>query len=165
MRLNLGCGERMIDEPDWLNVDIRKICPDTALYLRHDIRKLRGAVVADDSADEILLLDVLEHFSRPEAEGILRDCFAMLKPGSVLHIKTPVIHLLISWAISHDHENTSFRWYGGNDYPENCHKYCWAEDALLRKLTEYGFEISGIKHQEDTNIVVEAMKPWAGSKS
>lgn len=159
LRLNLGCGQKLIDDPEWLNVDSRKIIPDTAIFLRHDIRALKGNVVQEGRVAEILAYDVLEHFSLPEARQLLADCYAMLEPGGLFTIKTPEIDLLTEWANTHDAEKTAFRWYGGNDYPENCHRFCWPQAMLITELESLGFKIESIGIQEDTNIVIVAVKP------
>lgn len=157
MKLNLGCGTKMISEDGWLNVDSRKLHPDSALFLRHNILFIRDRV-KDESCDEILLSDVLEHFGKLDGEQLLRDCHAMLEPGGMLEIKTPVIGLLTEWAKTHTELETAFRWFGGNEYVENCHRWVWPEADLLDLLRSIGFKVKSKFHQEDTNLVVKAVK-------
>ena len=158
LRLNLGCGEKLIDHPEWLNVDCRKIIPESAIFLRHDLRCLRGDVVADGTVAEINASDVLEHFWLGDARQLLADWHAMLRPGGVLKIKTPEVNRLIKWARNHEADNTALRWYGGNDNPHNVHKYCWPEEKLVGELKRLGFTVKSKSYAEDTNIVLECVK-------
>lgn len=156
LRLNLGCGTKMVDEVEWMNVDVRPLHPDTALFLRHDVRDLAGKIVRDGGAAEIRAHDVLEHLSKPEAEAFIRDCRRMLAPGGILEIKTPCIRLLRRWLETHDEMETALRWYGGNDYPENCHRFVWPEAHLLHLLRESGFRVLSVNEAEDTNLLIRA---------
>lgn len=158
LRLNLGCGDKLIDDPEWLNIDCRKIIPESAIFLRHDLRTLRGNVVQDGAVLEIMANDVLEHFWLGDAKQLLADWYAMLRDGGKLTIKTPVIEKLVVWARTHDAKTTAFRWYGGNTNPHNVHKFCWPERMLLDELKALGFELVDKRYEEDTNIVVEVEK-------
>lgn len=159
MKLNLGCGEKMRDETGWLNVDIRKLTPEFAEYLRHDIRAIRE-IVEDGTIEEVALIDVLEHFGKVEAEKLVADVAAILRPGGLLTLKTPVIALLIKWANNprHDELNTALRWFGGNDYPENCHRFVWPERELRALLERNRLRIASQQYAEDTNILLECRK-------
>lgn len=158
LRLNLGCGEKMIDHPEWMNIDNRKVAPDSAIFVRHDIRHVRANIARDGSVDEIMLSDVLEHFRLDDAKKLLEDCYALLKPGGRCTIKTPVIGLLIKWAATHDEWNTALRWYGGNDYAGNTHQFCWPEKELVEFIRDLGFKIANRSYIEDTNLLLEVLK-------
>lgn len=88
MRLNLGCG-----------TDIR------AGYVNVDFRSLPGVDVvadlsafpwtfADDSADEVLMLDVLEHFPYRLTSGILVECYRVLRMNGDVVIQVPDAEIL-----------------------------------------------------------------------
>lgn len=83
MKLNLGCGR-----------DIRRG------YVNVDQRRLAGVdQVADlgnmpwpfdtESADEVLMLDFLEHFPYQKTSVILIECHRILRPGGQLLIQVP----------------------------------------------------------------------------
>ena len=158
LRLNLGCGDKMIDHPEWMNIDNRKVAPESSIFVRHDIRHVRHNIARDGAVDEIMLSDVLEHFRLDDAKALLADCYALLKPGGKCTIKTPVIGLLIRWAKNHTEWETAMRWYGGNDYPGNCHQFCWPENELLEYINGLGFKVVKKGYQEDTNLVLEVVK-------
>jgi len=161
IRLNLGCGMKFETGPEWLNVDVRKLYPGDALFWRRDLRKLDGFIKPGVVA-EIKMDDVLEHFSKPEAESVLRQVVVLLEPGGKLVIKTPAIGLLIRWAKTHDEASTAMRWYGGQDYPENVHKYVWPRAALESFLVELGLRVLSVDVVEDTNVFIVAEKPAEG---
>lgn len=158
MHVNLGCGEKMVTQSGWLNVDSRKLRPiEGAVFKRLDMRHIRD-YLKDGSVQTVRLWDSLEHVARSEAEALLRDCAAILAPGGRLEIKTPAIHLLVKWARTHDEDNTSFRWFGNQDYPENVHKYVWPMATLVDKIETFGLKVESVEEVEDTNIVVKAVK-------
>jgi glycosyltransferase involved in cell wall biosynthesis len=85
VRLNLGCGDKIL--PGYVNVDVvasragRE--PDVICDL-HDL-----TVFADDSADEIMAVHVVEHFWRWEVEAILTEWLRVLKPGGRMVLECP----------------------------------------------------------------------------
>lgn len=85
LRLNLGCGDKIL--PDYVNVDVvasrRGRKPDVLC----DLRDL--SVFADDSADEVMAIHVVEHFWRWEVEQILREWVRVLKPGGRMVLECP----------------------------------------------------------------------------
>ena len=84
-RLNLGCGDKIL--PDYINVDVaesrRSLKPDVLC----DLRKLTP--FEDDTIDEILSVDVVEHFWRWEVVDILKEWRRVLKPGGVMILECP----------------------------------------------------------------------------
>ena len=157
MHLNLGCGDKLIDEPGWLNVDCRKIRPESNCFKRLDIRKIRD-YVKDGSCLTVRLWDVVEHFRKPDAETLLADCSLLLAVGGKLLVKTPCIRLLRAWSDAHDEMTTAFRWYGGQDYPQNAHLFVWPESALIDYIRGLGLDIESVSETEDTNLVIVAVK-------
>lgn len=73
MRLNLGCGDDVRD--GYVNVDFRKT--------RSSVFPVDLSVFpwpfADDSAEEILMLDFLEHFPYAQTKQILLECHRVLR--------------------------------------------------------------------------------------
>jgi SAM-dependent methyltransferase len=134
VRLNLGCGD-----------DIKEG------YLNVDICQRRGVFVADAAslpfpdayAEEILALDLIEHFSIDAVPSVLQEWARVLRAGGQITIRTPDIERTaeifypqaksgrISWA------RLSKIIYGGQDYPSNFHhvglSYSWLESLMLKK--------------------------------
>jgi len=83
MKLNLGCG------------------PDVRMgYINVDYQDTRDGVVnidlsqlpwpfGDNSVDEILMLDLLEHFPYKFTEKVLNECWRIMKVGARIEIQVP----------------------------------------------------------------------------
>jgi SAM-dependent methyltransferase len=83
MRLNLGCGNDI--RPGYTNVDFRKTHPSV---VEMDLSKFAWDFESE-SADEILMLDFLEHFPYRSTMLILLECYRILKPDGELVIQVP----------------------------------------------------------------------------
>ena len=83
MRLNLGCGTDVRD--GYENVDFRKTHPD----VREADLSVFPWPFADGSADEIMMLDFLEHFPYRSTMKILQECSRVLKFNGTLIIQVP----------------------------------------------------------------------------
>lgn len=79
-KLNLGCGTDIME--GWVNLDIAAL---PGVDVVHDIQK-SPLPFADDSFDEILCNDVLEHV---EYAPVLKEIARILAPGGVVHIRVP----------------------------------------------------------------------------
>jgi SAM-dependent methyltransferase len=82
IRLNLGCGDDI--QPGYVNHDFSRHRPEVDVV--HDLRVLPWPW-ADDSAETIRLIDVLEHL--PDVVPIIDECWRVLRPGGVLHLRAP----------------------------------------------------------------------------
>lgn len=81
MKINLGCGPDI--KSGYVNVDLRKPCDVVC-----DLSKLPWPF-QDSSADEILMLDFLEHFPYRLTESIIQEVWRILKPGAFVDIQVP----------------------------------------------------------------------------
>jgi predicted SAM-dependent methyltransferase len=106
-KLNLGCGH--VQPAGWINVDgsnrawlasrlpqvdktlVRlgllaptEFCRDTVWA-----NLLRPFPWPDDSVEAIYMGEMLEHFTRQEADHILAQCHRVLKPGGHLRLRVP----------------------------------------------------------------------------
>jgi predicted SAM-dependent methyltransferase len=91
IRLNLGCGPDLRD--GYTNVDFR--APEQlgpGAYVHHfqqvDLSSFPWPW-EDDSVDEVMMLDFLEHFPRHRTQGILQECRRILRKGGVLVVQVP----------------------------------------------------------------------------
>jgi len=82
MKLNLGCGGDI--KPGYVNVDFRDI-PGVE---KVDLSKFPWPW-SDGQADEILMLDFLEHFGYKKTEKILNECWRILGKGGILVVQVP----------------------------------------------------------------------------
>jgi SAM-dependent methyltransferase len=80
LKLNLGCGHFIL--PGWVNVDVASL---PGVDVVHDLNKL-PLPFENESVDEILCDDVLEHLDYPP---ILKDCHRILIAGGKLRVHVP----------------------------------------------------------------------------
>jgi SAM-dependent methyltransferase len=80
--LNLGCGLRT--HPAWKNVDFISTGPGV---IAHDLNK--GIPFGDQSFDVVYHSHVLEHFPPGDGQGLMTECFRVLRPGGVVRVAVP----------------------------------------------------------------------------
>ena len=101
MKLNLGSHSKII-KGDYLNVDaldlpnVDIVCrldktPWNFYYKHNDVNEFP----LENTVDEIVMIEVLEHISWRESVNVLRECYRILKPGGKLHIQVPDIERMI----------------------------------------------------------------------
>ena len=155
VKLNLGCGEDKRE--GYTNVDIRKeVNPD----LVHDLEK--PLPFPDNSVEEIIAFDIVEHFSFHKVEEILRDWFRVLKPGGVIHIRCPDMEAIAEKVIlsgKFGWKEISWYVYGGQDYEFNYHKAGFTKRTLKELLESIGFVVEEIREDGFTNMYCRARKP------
>jgi len=82
VRLNLGCGNDV--KSGYVNVDFRDM---------HGVEKVDLSIIpwpwADSTADEILMLDFLEHFPYRKTDYLLMEAWRVLKIGGKLVVQVP----------------------------------------------------------------------------
>ncbi len=156
MRLNLGCGEDVRE--GYVNVDARATHPSVQIV---DLSKFPWPF-PDQSADEILMLDFLEHFPYAVTQTILLECYRILKPDGSVTVQVPdALHTaraMVQEGVylcnrcggdmsSYGYEKcrkcgqtrdeiseaATKRFYGGQDYPGNFHQTAFTERSLLSK--------------------------------
>jgi len=164
MRLNLGCGLDKRQAYD--NIDFRKsIKPD----LLADLEKTYLRMFKEESVDEILMKDFLEHLSWRVIEAFLRDCWRVLKRGGRVWIQTPNLEAILKRVVlDPDYKfgnlpgwkAISFWIYGEQNYPENLHKCGFTILTLKKLLKEVGFKVDEAKSNSGSNMIIRAHKPY-----
>ena len=85
VKLNLGCGDKIL--PGYINVDVASERAGNKPDVICDVRKLDK--FADNYADEIMAVHVVEHFWRWEVVDVIKEWFRVLKPGGLLILECP----------------------------------------------------------------------------
>lgn len=85
IRLNLGCGDKILD--GYINVDVAPSRAGKEPDVLCDLHRLEP--FANDEADEILAVHVVEHFWRWEVVDILKEWTRVLKPGGRMILECP----------------------------------------------------------------------------
>lgn len=174
MKINLCCG--MDYRSGYVNVDFSNLGSDSN-PIKVDLKAniLEGLPFADNSADEIIFRESLEHFNRWNGIKVLEEIYRVLDFAGVLDLTVPpakqqMMKLLLwmdrpcSWSDFIDaHERfTYWKWHddllGATHFSDgkdgDSHKTLWTPQALRAVLEHVGFSIQSI----DSNIHVKATK-------
>lgn len=87
-KLQIGCGKHFL--PGWLNADYH---PKTRDVLHLDAT--RRLPFEDAAFDYVFSEHMIEHFTFPQGQDLLRECFRVLAPGGVVRIATPDLAFLV----------------------------------------------------------------------
>lgn len=145
IRLNIGCGRKIL--PGWVNVDVeqRADIPEGARYVQSDIRKLP---FPDDYADELMAIHVVEHFYLWEIQDVMAEWRRVLKPRGKIVIECPDIIKAAFYMIKAATENkpmpynlTMWPLYGDPSHrdPLMCHKWGYTPASLINLVISAGF--------------------------
>jgi SAM-dependent methyltransferase len=180
---DLGCGARKT--PGAFGIDAS---PLPGVDLVHDLLD-RPYPLPENSADEVVLHHVLEHFTDPLP--VMEEVWRIIRPGGRVRIRTPHYSGRYAWNDpSHRRAFTSesFHYFGENDYsyytrarfrvrevrlhyfmeenlwPWPHRTFGWAVQRLLDRHPTFGerfvcFLVGGI---DELRVTLEAVKPPAG---
>lgn len=160
LKLHLGCGARKL--PGWVNID--KFDYDPADTSRtgsdYDIQAdICDLPVRDGTVDQILLVHVVEHFTRWKTIDNLRHWKSKLREGGLLLVEMPDLDKCIEWYLrgrDAPHIDTKIgpqnmgktQFYGNQwdrlDY--ETHRYVWTVSEFLRELNAAGFVVKEASH-------------------
>jgi predicted SAM-dependent methyltransferase len=85
MKLNLGCGDKILE--GYVNVDVAPSRAGRQPDVICDLHVL--APFEDRCAEEVLAVHVVEHFWRWEVVSVLREWVRVLKPGAAMILECP----------------------------------------------------------------------------
>jgi predicted SAM-dependent methyltransferase len=114
-----------------------------------EMKRYRGA-------DEILALDILEHFPREEARRVLKMWIELLRPGGMITIRCPDFRHVMT--LPQSDERTELLLYGGQDYPENFHKCGFTVATLTKLLEDNGLGVIKSQVTSAGNLEIAARK-------
>jgi len=162
VKLNLCCGADI--RLDYINIDVRKTHPKVLVM---DLEKELLTPFPDNSVDEIIARDCIEHISWRRVEDLLRDIYRVLKPGGKIFIQVPDLEAIAKKTFFNPDycffelcgwKAISFWVYGAQDYGENAHKAGFTIPTLKKLLESIGFEVEDIRNDGGTNIICIARK-------
>ena len=148
VKLNLGAGDD--HREGFVSIDLRPEADVTA-----DIRDL--SAYPDGSVDELLALDILEHFWRDDVPAVLTEWRRVLRPGGRLTLRIPNMHALARQIVRGTHVEATIRnIYGGHrwgpDGSWDAHHWGWTPQTLAPLLAEFGYRI--LSNDGRTNMTV-----------
>ena len=140
MKLNLGCGSNKIE--GWVNVDlVEEFKPD----LLHDISL--PFPYKDNSVDEILAKDILEHFDKYLRYVVFYEWARILKIGGIITIVVPNFPKVIRRYFKYSFNTFLDRIFGETMRDSEryighfgIHKYGYSEDTLKKFVQEFGLK-------------------------
>jgi len=161
IKLNLGSGG---GKEGYINVDIR---PEVNPDVLWDLEKTPYPW-EDESVEEILWIDSLEHLSWLKVEDALRECYRILMPGGKMYIQCPDMEAIARKIILRPSfefggltgwKALSFFCFGRQDPWGGVHKSGFQIWSLRKLLTDIGFEIIDIHNDGGSNILAWVKKP------
>ena len=161
IKLNLGCGGRPLK--GWINIDFfdyekNDSSRSGSVYdIKMDISSLD---VEDGTVDEILLVHVVEHFTRWSTRAMMGHYLAKLRNGGRLVVEMPDLDRCIRLYLAGNaapHMNTPLgpinmgrSQFYGNQWDQleyETHRYVWTLDEFTSELQSIGFKIVSASHE------------------
>lgn len=170
MRLNLGCGSDIRE--GYVNVDLH----ERPGVFAADLSQIPWQW-SDRSADEVMMLDFLEHFEIRKSRSIIKECARIIRPGGSLVVQVPDMEICCAAVLYQggipcnvcgkimppggDYEGclgcgtdwvdvaeaAMKRMYGGQDFVGNYHLAGFTKNSLYGLLGSCGFV--GMKFLEE----------------
>jgi len=167
MKLHLGAGTIYLK--GYMNVDSKadyyaNAAPEKELemntttfenYYKHEFCKSSGLCIidyesnienlpfGDESAEEIIMIHVLEHFQKYKYKFVLGEIYRLLKPNGFFIVGVPEIKetcKMMAEAKTEEEEEWCERLIYGTQRNQFSHHYTgFTESSLKKLLSEYGF--------------------------
>lgn len=153
VRLNIGAGEDRRD--GFLSVDLREDVADL-------VAPADRLPYADETVDEILASDILEHFPADRTRGLLDEWHRVLVPGGKLTLRVPNLLALANLLVTQPHMRVDIirNIYGGHrwgpDGAWDTHHTGWTPEMLHSELADTGFLV--LTDDGQLNNTVMAMR-------
>jgi len=150
-KLNIGCG--LDHKEGWINVDaLKELKPDVVLDI------LNPWPWNDASVDEVLVQDILEHFTYEDLQHVMTELTRVTKQGAKVTVRVPHIEKIIS-QFANDPMVRNLFLYGATDQTGvfGAHKVGFTPELLTTLFTWYGFTLKNI-NPESTNWHAEFVR-------
>ncbi len=86
--LNLGCGNRF--NSDWVNLDF---VSNSEFVKKYNL--LKGIPFPNDCFDACYHNNVLEHFSKSQAQSFIKECYRVLKKNGIIRVVVPDLESIV----------------------------------------------------------------------
>lgn len=172
VKLNLGCGDKIL--PGYVNVDVVEARAGKAPDVLCDLRELTP--FADDCADEVMSVHVVEHFWRWEVEDVLKEWVRVLKPGGKFIVECPNLQAACEAFLADPDarsapdkrgQTTMWVFYGDPQWkdPLMVHRWGYTPNSLGQLLRSVGLvdvrqEPAQYKLREPRDMRVVGFKPY-----
>jgi len=144
-RLNLGCGDKILD--GYINVDVAPSRAGKAPDVLCDLHALEP--FETHSCDEVMAIHVVEHFWRWEVVDTLREWLRVLKPGGQMILECPNLLTACEELLNNpqagvgpgpEGQRTMWVLYGDPGWrdPLMCHRWNYTPDSLRAVMEEAG---------------------------
>jgi hypothetical protein len=145
IRLNLGCGDKILD--GYINVDVAESRKGMRPDILADLKDL--SFLEDNSVDEILSVHVIEHFWRWEVDSVLQEWIRVLKPGARLVLECPNLRSACEEFLSdpdtkagpgQEGQRTMWVFYGDPQWqdPLMVHRWGYTPNSLATVMAQCG---------------------------
>ncbi len=152
MKLNVGAGDVRVE--GYLSIDLRSDVADVVAPADH-------LPYPDNSIEEILASDILEHFPATETANVLAEWHRVLIKGGLLTLRVPNMVALALLILTGSNVEAFIRnIYGGHRFgPEGAwdtHHTGWTPDLLAAALTVAGFTV--MHNDCGVNMTIRAVR-------
>jgi predicted SAM-dependent methyltransferase len=142
LKLNLGCGKDIRE--GYENIDISVCDAFEAIVKQMDVRRLD---YPDNSADEIVAIDVLEHIEFWEIRATLHEWWRVLKPDGKLIIRTDNFEAIAEMFLKGELGIEELQFFVHNSNPlahdvPDCHRSALTEPYMKEILRKEGLLVT-----------------------
>ena len=137
--LDIGCGPKLYSSP-FTNICSKILTIDAWEYVDPDIvadleKSNIEELVNNEKFDYILMIDFIEHLSKPAGQKLIEDCKKMC--NKKIFLLTPLAEI---WTDNHENVEDENAWCFGNSY--DLHKSLWEPSDFngWEKITIPNFE-------------------------
>jgi hypothetical protein len=147
VRLNLGCGDGKL--PGYVNIDaVASVAPD----LVHDLAA--PLPYADQSVDEVLASDLLEHFDKYQRWLVAHDWTRVLRVGGRLVVQVPDFARILRKVLWHGLAVGTDQIFGETLWRSTtylghfgCHKWGYTRHSLIAFVAVLGVEPTEVRRR------------------